>query len=253
MAAFSPAYGSQVYLLPIQNVGNPDLQEETLDAFEVGYTGVLKNHAVLTAAVYFNRLQNQILFTQIGAYSNPFAPPPGFPDIPGLPGSSALVWGGAVQKGVALPSTFSYENFGREKDKGIELGVDTPVSKSVSVFANYAFQADPVVNFDPSEINQPAKNHFNAGLSCDTPRGFGSISVSYVDHAYWQDVLDAPYHGTTPSYAMVNASAGYRMAGGKYTAVLKVTNLGNKQIQQHIFGDVMRRAVVGELRIKLPK
>lgn len=253
MAAFHPAYGAQVYLLPIQNVGNPDLQEETLDAFEIGYTGVIRHRATVTAAVYFNRLQNQILFTQIGAYSNPLVPPPGFPDIPGVPGSGGLVWGGAVLQGVALPSTFSYENFGREKDKGIELGIDTPVSKSVSVFANYAFQADPVVNFDVNEINQPAKNHFNAGLSCDTPRGFGSISVSYVDHAYWQDVLDAPYHGTTPSYTMINASAGYRFAAGKYTAVLKVTDLGNKQIQQHIFGDVMRRAVVGELRIKLPK
>ena len=111
----------------------------------------------------------------------------------------------------------------------------------------------PDVNFDPSEINQPPRNRFNVGLGYDVPRGFGNISLNYVDSAFWQDVLDADYHGTTPAYTMVNLSAGLRFVNGRYTTQLKVTNLFNQQIQEHIFGDVIRRAVVVELRVNLPK
>jgi hypothetical protein len=34
---------------------------------------------------------------------------------------------------------------------------------------------------------------------------------------------------------------------------VKMNNLTDKQIQQHIFGDIMRRSIVAELRINLPK
>jgi hypothetical protein len=30
---------------------------------------------------------------------------------------------------------------------------------------------------------------------------------------------------------------------------LKLTNIANQEIQQHIFGDILRRQVVGEVRI----
>ena len=34
------------------------------------------------------------------------------------------------------------------------------------------------------------------------------------------------------------------------TALVKVTNLLNKDIQQHVFGDIIKRSVVGELRLR---
>ncbi|HUL74406.1 MAG TPA: TonB-dependent receptor [Vicinamibacterales bacterium] len=255
MSLFHPAYGSTLYLLPIQSTGNPDLQEETLDAFEVGYTGNVRDRALVSIAYYYNHLKNQILFTQVGTY--PQAPPP--PDFPALtiPGlgtiPGAAIYGAAYAQGVRLPSEFSYENFGREVDKGIELGVQGAITKSVTAFVNYSYQATPDVDFDLSEVNQPPHNRFNFGIACDTPRGFGSFTVSYVDRAFWQDVLDADYHGWTDAYTMVNLNIGARFANGRVSPVLKVTNLFNQQIQQHIFGDVIRRAVVGELRIQLPK
>jgi hypothetical protein len=36
----------------------------------------------------------------------------------------------------------------------------------------------------------------------------------------------------------------------KVTALLKVNNIFNKDIQQHVFGDIIKRSVVGELRIQ---
>lgn len=44
--------------------GNPGLKEQSLDAFEIGYTGVVFNRATISAAFYVNRLENDILFRQ---------------------------------------------------------------------------------------------------------------------------------------------------------------------------------------------
>jgi hypothetical protein len=52
---------------------------------------------------------------------------------------------------------------------------------------------------------------------------------------------------------MVNLTVGARFKQGRYTPVLKIMNLLNQEIQQHVFGDVMRMSIVGELRIQLPK
>ncbi len=79
------------------------------------------------------------------------------------------------------------------------------------------------------------------------------MTVNYVGDAFWQDVLDADYHGTTDAYTMVNLAAGLRLKQQRFTPVLKITNLFNQEIQQHIFGDVISRAVIVELRVNLPK
>ena len=37
--------------------------------------------------------------------------------------------------------------------------------------------------------------------------------------------------------------------GEKVITSLKVNNLANQQVMQHIFGDVLKRQVVGEVRV----
>ena len=39
--------------------------------------------------------------------------------------------------------------------------------------------------------------------------------------------------------------------GGAITTLIKVTNLFNQSIQQHIFGDILRRTVTGEVRFSM--
>jgi hypothetical protein len=79
-------------------------------------------------------------------------------------------------------------------------------------------------------------------------RYLGSVSVNYSDKAFWSDVLSAPYFGYTDSYAMLNGSFGVKWDGGKITTLVKGTNLTNADIQQHIFGDIIKRSVLGEVR-----
>ena len=63
-------------------------------------------------------------------------------------------------------------------------------------------------------------------------------------------MLDARFYGTTDSYTMLNAGAGRRWNGGKFITSISVTNILNQEIQQHIFGDIIKRQVLAEVRVR---
>jgi iron complex outermembrane receptor protein len=236
------------FVFPISATGNADLKPETMTAYEVGYSGVVNNRATLTAAVYWNNTKNGIYFTPVRVYSAA-NPPPGWPLPPAVLTAIA-----SLPTPVILPSQYTYLNFGKVKDKGIELGVDAAANKYVNVFANYSYQWMPVAEGLPpgttiEDINWPAKNRFNTGFDFSYSRYLGSMTVSYTDKAYWQDVLDVRYAGFTDPFTTVNGAFGVRWHGDRLVTTIKVNNLGNEQVQQHIFGDIIRRQVLGEARV----
>jgi len=245
LGLFSPLLAGRTYLLPIRPRGNADLAETSLDAYEIGYTGVVADRTVLSAAFYLNKTKNDILFTEVpNTRWTHLNPPPGWPISP-----LAIA---AATRGAGFPAQFTYLNFGKTTQKGLELGVESPLNQYVSMFANYSYQAKPKPEgFDISELNLPAKNRYNVGANFSYTRFLGNASVSYSDGAFWQDVLDDRYHGTTDAYTLVNAGLGVRWGSkDRITTTVKVMNLGNQDIQQHVFGDVTKRQVVGELRIQ---
>ncbi len=239
--------GPTVYLLPVNVVGNQDLTEQSLDAFELGYSGViLQGKAILSAAYYKNWIKDEILFTQDGVYSAA-APPSNWPLPPVLIAALA-------QAGRFLPSRFTYKNFGESTTQGIELGVNGVLNRYVNAFVNYSYQADPdPKDFALSELNLPPNNRFNIGANFTYGRFLGNFSVTYTDDAFWQDVLNDPYHGTTDAYTFVNAAFGFKWAGDKVTTSIKFVNLGNADVQQHVFGDITKRQIVGEFRVNFPR
>ena len=101
-----------------------------------------------------------------------------------------------------------------------------------------------------SSIGIPAKNRFNAGVNWNSKRFIGSASVNYSDKAFWTDVLTSAFDGYTDSYTMVNASFGMRWSEGKVTTSIKGTNLFNESIQQHNYGDILKRAILAEVRFE---
>ena len=239
LSAISPALSAFVF--PFRAVGNPDLKQESMTAYEIGYTGVLNRRATVTAAVYWNTTDDGIFFTQAGRYTATNPPVTWPPQIP------TFVLNLIPPPG--LPSLFTYQNLGTVHDKGIELGVDAVVNRYLSVFTNYSYQADPdVEGFDPSEINFPANNKFNIGFNGNYERYFGNLSVNYTDSAYWQDVLDQRYAGTTDAFTLVNLGLGVKWSQDRLVTSLKINNLLNSEVQQHIFGDIIKRQVIGEVR-----
>ena len=247
LSALSPLLAR--YIFPITATGNPNLNQEQMTAYELGYTGVIRSRATVSAAVYWNRTKDGIYFTPIAAYG-PANPPPGWPLPPAVLGVLA-----ALNPPVVLPSRFSYLNLGVIKDKGLELGVDAAVNRYVNVFTNYSYAAMPIAEKLPpgtsiNDINWPAKNKYNAGFNFSYSRFLGNLAVSYTDEAYWQDVLDARYAGKTKPFTIVNGAFGVRWLDERLTTSLKVTNFGNTEVQQHIFGDITKRQVVGEARFR---
>ena len=237
------------FVFPVGAVGNQTLREETMTAFEVGYTGVVADRMNVQASVYWNTTEDGIYFTPVAAYTAA-APPPTWPSV--LP-TAILTLLAQRTPPVVLPSQFSYLNLGKVKDKGIELGFDTSLNRHVNVFANYAYQWMPEVEDLPlgtsiNDVNWPSENKFNAGFDFNVSRFLGNLSVHYTDEAYWQDVLDVRFAGVTDAYTMVNAGFGVRWMDDHITTSIKATNLFNQQVQQHIFGDILKRQIVGEVR-----
>ena len=103
----------------------------------------------------------------------------------------------------------------------------------------------------PTELSLPPTHRVNVGASLNGSRFLGNASVSVATAAFWSDVLTSEFHGYSDGYAMVNGSFGLKWNGGAITTLIKVTNLFNQSIQQHIFGDILRRTVTGEVRFSL--
>lgn len=259
LGLINPLFAGQVFNFPVNAVGNENLKESSTNSYEVAYTGVIANRATLTAAYYYTENKDDIFFTQNGRY-RAFAPPPGWTNaLAPLPAATALgvlevlppacnpPLGPNCTSG-GLPSSFTYLNLGTVKNWGIELGADGAVNEALNLFANYSFQAEPDPDFDLSEVNLPPQNRFNAGFNFSQGRFLGNAVVTYVGKAFWQDVLDSRFHGPTRAYTQVNGAVGMRFADGKVVTTLKAINLLDEDIQSHVFGDILKRQIIGEVR-----
>ncbi|HET7293686.1 MAG TPA: TonB-dependent receptor [Vicinamibacteria bacterium] len=248
-----------------------NLKEEGLDAFEIAYTGTFNRRTTIGLALYQNDKNDNINFTSL-------LPSAQFPQgLPGLsfyspqnPARGITLTGQPVtlspllmtilgQVGVRFPYTvFSYLNLGPVRDRGIETSLDHYFNENLSGFVNYSWQDDlEVLDADANEIPYPTDeialpptHRFNAGLNWNSERFVGMAQVNYVDDALWSDVLTKEYHGFTDAYTLVNASFGVKWNEGKITTTLKCMNLLNEDVQQHIFGDIMKRSVALELKFR---
>jgi len=238
--------------LPIGAAPQPSLTEESLNAYEIAYTGTFMAKTTIGASFFVNDLNHSINFVQLPPNLDPYTaanPPPGWQLPPSILAAMA-------QLGIFLPRTaFTYQNLGPLRQKGVELSVDHRVDENLSMFANYSWQGQPQILSDSNpyptiELSVPPTSRFNAGFNLDRGRFLGNLSVNYSDKAFWSDVLTSPFHGFTDSYTMVNGGVGARWMNNKLTTSVKVTNLFNQDIQQHVFGDILKRMVVFEVKVR---
>jgi outer membrane receptor protein involved in Fe transport len=243
------AVGSE---LPIGTTPQTKLTEQSLSAYEIAYTGTIQSRTTIGASFYINDLNHSINFVPLDPRLDPYTaanPPPGWQLPPTI--LTAL-----AAQNIFFPRTaFTYLNLGPIRQKGVELSLDQRVNNSVSAFVNYSWQGQPEILSDPnpyptSELDVPPTNRFNIGVNADNGRWLGNLSLNYSDKAFWSDVLTSPFHGYTDAYTMVNGAVGARWMNGKLTTSVKVTNLFNRDIQQHIFGDILKRMVVFEVHVK---
>lgn len=263
------------FFLVVNNIGNAGLKAQSLNAYEFAYTGSV-GKTVLGLAVYQNDMNNDITFTNLTTLPTALALAHGLtfysvanpargltvtgqpitlpPVLMAVLASIPPQFGGPIR----LPSIAStYLNVGPLRQRGVEVSIEQQFTRDVSAYANYSYQDTPtVLDPDPdqiryplTQINVPAKNRFNAGVSANTSRFIGNVQVSFVDKAFWKDVLNPDFAGFTKSYTLLNATVGAKWADGRVTTSIKGTNLLNQTIQQHLYGDILKIGVVGEIRV----
>jgi outer membrane receptor protein involved in Fe transport len=237
--------------LPIGTTPQPDLTEQSVTAWELAYTGTILDRTTVGVAYYINDTDNEINFVTLPFNLDPYTaqnPPPGWKLPPALLTLLAA-------RNIYLPRTaFTYQNLGPLRQKGLELSVDHRFDKGFSAFANYSWQADPEVldsskPYPAAELVLPPTNRFNVGFNYDGPRFLGSGNVNYSDKAFWTDVLTAAYHGYTDAYTLVNGAFGVKWMQGHVTTLVKLNNILNDDIMQHVFGDILKRSAILEVRI----
>jgi outer membrane receptor protein involved in Fe transport len=237
--------------LPIASLARPSLKKESLAAYELAYTGLIRARTTVGAAVYVNDMDDSITFMPLAPAVDPYTsedPPPGWPLPP-------FVLDLMAAQGILLPRTaFSYFNLGPTRQKGLELSIEHQAGGGLSAFANYSWQGTPRVldDADPfpfRELSLPPRHRFNIGAAHAGRRFLGALSAHYAARAFWSDVLTPDFDGFTGAYTMVNGSFGIRWRDGRVTTSIKGTNLLNQTIQQHIFGDLLRRSATAEVRL----
>ena len=114
-----------------------------------------------------------------------------------------------------------------------------------------AAPAEAHLSFPAAELALGPRPRFNIGRNLQHPRYLGSLAVSHTSGAFWSDVLSSAYHGFSEPFTLLNATFGVRFQGGKLTTLLRGTNLLNQDVQQHVFGDILKRSVSAELRLEL--
>ncbi len=239
--------------LPIGVANQSELQEESLTAYEVAYNGTFNERTAVGVAFYVNDLDNSINFSQLSPALDPYTatnPPPGWQ----LPAPILAVM---AQRGILLPRTaFTYLNLGPIRQPGLELSLDHRIFRGLSAYANYSWQGDPKVLSDPQpypsqELALPPTSRFNAGFSYDGPRLLGGLAINYSDTGFWSDVLTSPFHGFSDSYTLVGGTFGVKWNQGRVTTLVKGNNLLNQDIQQHVFGDILKASVMFEVRFRM--
>ena len=230
------------------------LVEESVDSYELSYAGTLGPWRTgVGAAVYRSRFSDLVGLVELDPTLDPYTaevPPPGWLLPPRLLPLLAA-FGGSFPR-----TSLAYANLGLVTQRGFELWSEQRVGAAGSLWANYSWQPAPSVpqqgGYDLTRLNLPPTHRFNAGGSFNGSRALADLSVHHATEAFWSDVLTSDFHGSSPAYTLVNASAGLKWRGGSVMTLVRITNLFNRTIRQHIYGDLLRRSVVGELRISLP-
>lgn len=239
LGEFTGVPGLGTFVFPTSARGNEGLVEEQLDQFEVGYRGVfLGGDVSVDAAYYLSSTADNIDFFPAEFYS-PGDPPPTWP-LPDI-----------LLGMIPLPKTFTYRNIGEVGNQGLEFGIQGRVHPTTQMTFNYTWQDEPDPTGIPVEdLNVPPTHSLNVAANGAYRDFLYQASVNYTGEAFWADVLDARFHGTTAAFTTLNLSFGYDFSQG-LQAMLKATNVTDQEFQQHVFGDVIGRRMIAELSYTL--
>jgi outer membrane receptor protein involved in Fe transport len=248
-----PTPGGPVNLLiPLTSRGNTDLEEERLDAYEIGWVWNVTGRTTATVSVYNDILRDPIRLVPSEFYTSA-NPPPGWPydpallDVPPPNGFAGL-----------FASELSYQNLGRIENRGVEAVYEFRPTNAWRLWVNASWQDDPRVSGIQQvplqdgtlvyPINIPPTWRANGGAVWSMKKVWVDMSVNWQDEAFWTDVLDSRFWGPTEAFFQANLGAGVRLAEGAVELSVRAQNVFDERVQQHVWGDIIGRKLTAQVR-----
>ena len=247
--------------VPVLALGNPNVEVEEVQTFEVGYSGILGGRGFLTVDYYNSQLENFLsdlissFNPQLGGLFNqafaPYQAPAGIPE----PFATILTQTvlGAVPvmtnhplNGRPIINAVTYANFGEVDTQGIEVGLNLRLDDEWALDVTYNwfdFDVKDQLAADPLLPNAP-DSQFGIGISQATDRYSVSFKYRHVEGFDWAAGV---FRGPIPSYDLVDLTAAYDV-NERVSLGVNVSNLFDETHYQIFGGDLIERRALGHVQ-----
>lgn len=248
--------------MPIQALGNPDVEIEEIQSIEVGYSGVIGNKAFLTVDYYNNQLENFItdlipaFNPTLGLLNPAFGPyqaPPGVPEPfatllqTTILGQFPTMTNNPLNQEAILKAV-TYTNFGEVDTQGIEFGLNVNLTDEWLMNLTYNwfdFDIKQEIAEDPLVSNAP-ENQFGLGFSYLASNYDVSVKYRHVEAFDWAAGV---FRGMIPAYDLVDLNASYRI-NDRVEIGLNISNLFDEEHYQVFGGDILERRALGHVQFR---
>ncbi|MCP4203923.1 MAG: TonB-dependent receptor [bacterium] len=248
--------------VPQLALGNPDLEVEEIQSWELGYRGGV-GKTFLSASLYRNDLTDftTSILPQVGTSLGrlnptygPYRPPSG------LPAATASALLSALQAGLSprlltflsndadgspILAILSLTNFGKAEAKGLEIELHHFFSDAWQLSLSAAHSAYRVVDSPPENPLLPNAPELQAAASLiGSPAPWSSaLRLRWVEGFDWSSGL---FRGPVPSYIVADLHLGLNV-GSHLRWGLDVANLTNKRHYEIFGGSLLDRRALAHI------
>ena len=233
-------------------VGNPNLKPENIVSYELGYQNQASDFFALEANVYFNTVNNAILFTNINQYTLDET------------ARGAGLAGYDPEFEVFPYSSIGYVNEkARYRQLGAELGTRFYPVAGLDIYANYSIHDTSPFNdkdvVDPVRLKeqQTSLHKINGGIQWRARFGLDlAADVAYTSSQVWVEQVPDETRGVrfasfkVPQLVWVNARIGYRLWQDQLELGVVGTNLAFQGKRQHPYGQPLDTRVLGTAKLR---
>lgn len=247
--AFFPlpaGYSLGLGAVPTFALGNPDLLVEEIQTWELGYSGILGERALVSIDYFRNEMTDFISDLLPGVNPNlaPFMAPPGLP-----PELEAIVEGALTAAGLSSDPAggplfiLSHGNAGRIESEGLELAFAYDLRNRWLFDFTYTWFDFEIKEQPAGAQIQPntAETKWSAGVGYRKDRLRAALHYRWVDDFLWASGL---FMGPVPSYEVVDLDASYEISD-RWQVGINGSNVLDDGHYEAFGGDIIERRVLG--------